>query len=164
MIECTWYFLSIKLYRGQIAYIILSRGNLCALSLDKGTNDLAKVSTLLLGNSKLLSNRLARTVTVGKRSGTPGTAAHHLAVVRKLRELVANGYKVDAVVRKEGDRSEGSRLLTTVLGAGRGEDTGEFADEGARGPETASVVKEAADLSRGPAVSGSEAKELQGRR
>lgn len=46
-----------------------------------------------------------------------------------------------------------------MLPSGRAEDAAEFANQGALGPETASLVKESPDLSRGTAVAGRETKE-----
>lgn len=63
---------------------------------------------------------------------------------------------VDAVVDEEGERSQGSRLETTVLRGSAGDDGSKLANEGTAEPEAAGLVKEGTDLRGGTAVSGRE--------
>lgn len=73
--------------------------------------------------------------------------------------MTQKGVKQRTVMAEERQSCEDGRLLTAVLTRGSSEDATKFANERARGPLAAGLVKEGADLSRSAAVAGREAKE-----
>lgn len=96
------------------------------------------------GDLELLGAGLARAVTAGEGTGTPGASTVDLGQVSELGERlgVAEGNVDDAVVGERGQSSDGSRLLTTTQGAGGDEDTTELAVEATSSPLSASAVPE----------------------
>lgn len=99
---------------------------------------------LSLSNLQLERSRLARAVTSGEGTRTPGTTAVNLAQAGHLGKGlgVTEGHVDDAVMGEGRHGGEGGGFLSTTEGTGGDEESGQLAVETTRGPLLASLVPE----------------------
>lgn len=145
-----------RLYRAGMYIIELSDG----LALDVSVDNLGEVLSLRRRNGIVELDGLAATVTGSDGTGTVRAGTVNLVQVGLFGKISVTEWNViDTMVNEEGDGGEVSGLVTTVLGSGRGESGGKFADEGTGSPKPTCAVEERRNLSRGASITCGEAKD-----